>query len=88
MFQILIVSTERFYSGTCVCRGGWTGDMCGSSRDPCDPSPCFGDVTCTAAPDKDNGYQCGLCPSGMLGDDGIKCYGKFPRAFQKQGWNE
>ncbi|CAD5122621.1 DgyrCDS11033 [Dimorphilus gyrociliatus] len=33
--------------------------------------PCYPSVVCT---DETNGYQCGSCPAGMKGTDGIKCF--------------
>ncbi|XP_035676218.1 mucin-like protein [Branchiostoma floridae] len=64
--------TTKFEELQCTCAIGYTGENCESELDACSENfnPCFAGVTCTDLPPPDgmDGYVCGDCPTGFVGD--------------------
>jgi hypothetical protein len=50
-----------------------TGKVCRPPMYPCESNPCFPGVACG---EKEDGFECGPCPAGTIGD-GIMCKGEY-----------
>ncbi len=70
---------QPFQIVPCICTEGWNGDFCENDIDACVQGSCDSQVLCIDIPPSGlarfpDGYICGSCPAGMLGD-GTSCYG-------------
>ncbi|XP_070537259.1 fibrillin-2-like [Ptychodera flava] len=64
---------DKFEVVTCDCPPGYTGDFCQDDYDACADNPCFPGVNCTDDKAPSIGFECGECPTGLIGN-GTKCF--------------
>ncbi|XP_072000223.1 uncharacterized protein [Engystomops pustulosus] len=65
-------NSTNFMIASCACNDSWTGSYCDQNIDACIENPCFTD-TCSDNLAPEDGYTCGSCPEGLVGD-GENCY--------------
>ncbi|XP_070536953.1 fibrillin-1-like [Ptychodera flava] len=79
------VVNDNFKIVPCNCTSGWTGEYCELDYDGCQDSPCYPSVLCFDDRPPSEGFTCGNCPEGLVGD-GIKC-ADFDECFEGRDFN-